>query len=271
MPHPRQNCEGPEVIMAVHKSGTVTLAGRELFLGSQAELMAHIESLLPAQAVHTVITPNVDQTLNLVADVGLRRAYDEAEIRITDGFPLVKLGHLLGGARLQRHTGADLLPLVAAQARRCGWTIAVTGGEEHIARIAAETLRRRFDADVVAVPFPRISSVDDDGSRKVVDELVRLKPDLVFVCLGSPKQDVWVSHWRSELPPALYVGAGAAVDFVAGTKKRAPATVQRLGAEWIFRLAQEPRRLARRYLIRGPRFLYIAVRSVIVAKKETAR
>jgi len=170
----------------------------------------------------------------------------------------------------ERHTGADLLPLVAAQARRLGWRIAVTGGEEHIARIAAETLRRRFDADVVAVPFPRITSVEDDGSRKVVDELVQLKPDLVFVCLGSPKQDVWVSHWRSELPPALYVGAGAAVDFVAGTKKRAPATIQRLGAEWIYRLVQEPRRLARRYLIRGPRFVYIALRSLLLAK-ESAR
>ena len=258
--------DGPEVIMAVHPSGTVTLAGRELFLGDQGELLARIEALLPAREVHTVITPNVDQTLNYTCDTRLRRAYDEAEIRITDGFPLVKLGHLLGAARLQRHTGADLLPLLAAQARRCGWRIAVTGGEEHVAQVAADKLSKLYDADVVAVPFPHISSVEDDGSRKVVDALARIKPDLVFVCLGSPKQDVWVSHWRSELPPALYVGAGAAVDFVAGTKRRAPRTVQRIGAEWIFRMAQEPRRLAWRYLVRGPRFVYIVGRSLLVAR-----
>jgi len=256
--------------MAVHPSGTVTLAGRELFLGDQHELLGRIESLLPARDVHTVITPNVDQTLNLLDDPSLRRAYDEAEIRITDGFPLVKLGHMLGAPRLERLTGSDLLPLVAQLACARGWRIAVTGGAEAIGELAAQTLREQFGADVVAIPFPRIASVDDEASRFVVDELVRIKPDLVFVCLGSPKQDVWVSHWRSELPPALYVGAGAAVDFVAGTKRRAPMIVQRLGAEWIFRLIQEPRRLGRRYLIRGPRFLYIAARSVIVAK-ETAR
>lgn len=262
--------EGADVIMAVHPSGEVTLAGRELFRGDQRDLLARIESLLPAQGVHTVITPNVDQTLNYVNDARLRRAYDEAEIRITDGFPLVKLGQLLGAAHLHRHTGADLLPLLAAQAHRHGWRIAVTGGEEHVAQVAADKLARLYGADVVAVPFPHIASVEDDGSRKVVDALNRIRPDLVFVCLGSPKQDVWVSHWRSELPPALYIGAGAAVDFVAGTKKRAPKTLQRIGAEWIFRMAQEPRRLAWRYLIRGPRFVYIAGRSFLVAR-EAAR
>ncbi|QTE28908.1 WecB/TagA/CpsF family glycosyltransferase [Pengzhenrongella sicca] len=255
--------------MAVHPSGVVTLAGRELFLGDQAELLARIESLLPARGVLAVITPNVDQTLNYIRIPDLRRAYDEAEIRITDGFPLVKLGQLLGASRLQRHTGADLLPLVSERSLRNGWRIAVTGGEEHVAQAAADKLRKLYDADVVAVPFPYISSVEDDASRKVVDELVRIQPDLVFVCLGSPKQDVWVSHWRSELPPALYIGAGAAVDFVAGTKKRAPKVVQRLGGEWFYRMVQEPRRLAWRYLIRGPRFLYIAARSLIVAREGT--
>ena len=254
--------------MAPGPQGTVTLAGQELFLGGADDLVAAIDALLPAREVHTVITPNVDQTLTLRGDEGLGLAYDEAAIRITDGFPLVVLGHRLGAHRLERLTGADLLPLAAQVAAERGWRIALTAGGPGVAAHAAAVLRDRVDADVVSVEFPRLSSVDDPASLDVVEALADLEPDLVFVCLGSPKQDVWVSHWRAKLPPAVYIGAGAAVDFVAGTKKRAPVILQRLGLEWAFRLAQEPRRLARRYLVRGPAFAVVAVRSLVAARRS---
>lgn len=248
--------------------GGVLLAGQELFLGDADDLVAAIAALLPAREVHSIITPNVDQTLNLRRDTALRRAFDEATIRITDGFPLVVLGHRLGAKRLQRLTGADLLPLAAQVAAQRGWRIALTGGGPGVAEHAAAVLRDRTGADVVAVDFPRVASVDDPASMLVVEALNELEPDLVFVCLGSPKQDVWVSRWREKLPPAVYVGAGAAVDFVAGTKRRAPVLWQRLGLEWLFRLLQEPRRLARRYLVRGPAFAVVAVRSLLAARRS---
>src|SRR5690606_35793400 len=238
------------------------------FLGGAGELIDAIEALLPAREVHTVITPNVDQTLTLRTDDALGLAYDEATIRITDGFPLVVLGHRLGAHRLERLTGADLLPLAAQVAAERGWRIALTGGGPGVAAHAAAVLRDSTDADVVAVDFPRVSDVDDHASLEVVEALASIEPDLVFVCLGSPKQDVWVSRWRAKLPPAVYIGAGAAVDFVAGTKRRAPRALQRLGLEWAFRLAQEPRRLARRYLVRGPAFAMVAVRSLIAARRS---
>ena len=248
--------------------GTVRLAGQELFLGGAEELVEAIAMMLPTREVHSIITPNVDQTLTLRTDPGLRAAFDEASIRITDGFPLVVLGHRLGARRLERLTGADLLPLAAQVAAERGWRIALTGGGPGVSQHAAAVLRDRFDADVVAVEFPRIASVDDPSSMTVVEELAALEPDLVFVCLGSPKQDVWVSRWRAKLPPAVYIGAGAAVDFVAGTKKRAPGLVQRVGLEWAFRLLQEPRRLAHRYLVRGPAFAVVAVRSHVAARRS---
>jgi len=248
--------------------GSVRLAGQELFLGGADELVEAIAAMLPTREVHSIITPNVDQTLTLRTDAALRTAYDEASIRITDGFPLVVLGHRLGARRLERLTGADLLPLAARVAAERGWRIALTGGGPGVAQHAAAVLRDQVDADVVAVEFPRIASVDDPASMTVVEELAALEPDLVFVCLGSPKQDVWVSRWRAKLPPAVYIGAGAAVDFVAGTKKRAPRIVQRVGLEWAFRLLQEPRRLARRYLVRGPAFAVVALRSLLAARRS---
>ncbi len=87
--------------------------------------------------------------------------------------------------------------------------------------------------------------------------------EVTFICLGSPKQELWFLENRHELPPGIYVGAGAAIDFAGGAKKRAPVLAQRIGMEWVWRLAQEPRRLARRYLVDGPKFIFVVVRSVV--------
>src|SRR5690606_3132273 len=158
-----------DVLMAAGPEGTVTLGGRDLFVGGSDELVAAIDGLLPAREVHSVITPNVDQLLNLRTDEALGAAYDEASIRITDGFPLVVLGHRLGARRLERLTGADLLPLAARVAAERGWRIALTGGGPGVAQHAAAVLRDQVDADVVAVEFPRIASVDDPASMTVVE------------------------------------------------------------------------------------------------------
>jgi glycosyltransferase involved in cell wall biosynthesis len=104
-----------------------------------------------------------------------------------------------------------------------------------------------------------------------VARLRSLRPDIVFLCLGFPLQEAWWAHWRDRLPAAVYVGAGAAVDFAAGVRSRAPRAVQRLGMEWCWRLAQEPRRLAHRYLVRGPRFLVVAARSLRHGWRERTR
>ena len=153
-----------KVWMSVTEDGAVLLAGQELFLGGPRELLGRIAELVPADRVHAVITPNVDQTLTMQEDPALRRAYDEASLRITDGTPLVVLGRLLGADGLIRLTGADLLVYAARRAPKEGWRIALTGGAPEVADHAAEHLREQYGADVVAVPFPRIGSVDDPAS-----------------------------------------------------------------------------------------------------------
>lgn len=252
-----------DVVIRVDRRRNPYLAGHPLFQGSMDELLDHVESLLPATSPLSVITPNVDQTLCLSEDASLRAAYDSADLLIADGTPIVFLARLFGAKRLHRLTGADLLPAAAARAAQVGWRIALTGGRSEVTDRGAANLSATYGADVVSIHFPIIRSVDDPASRDVVEALRAASPDLVFVCLGSPKQDVWIDRWSDELPPAIYIGAGAAVDFAAGVKTRAPRLLQRLGAEWVFRLAQEPRRLAGRYMLRGPRFLVIALRSVV--------
>lgn len=251
-----------DVTLEVTPTGEVELGGHRLFQGDRDDLMAAFAELVESGRTHTVVTPNVDHCVRLEDDPEFRRAYEESSLRTVDGAPVVALGRMLGAPALHRLTGADLFPDVAAAAPARGWTIAVTGGRPGVSEVAARALRKAYGAKVVSVDFGEISESDDEQTKRVIAELADVRAHVVFVCLGSPKQEVWLSRWRAELPPAVYVGAGAAVDFVAGTRSRAPQLVQRLGLEWVFRLLQEPRRLARRYLVRGPRFLVIAVRSL---------
>lgn len=246
-----------------HRDGTTALDGLPLETGTAAELEDRIDALARTGRPELVITANVDQVLNLRTSERLRRAYQAAALRLIDGMPLVLLARALGARRVHRHTGADLLPLLAAHSAQRGWRIVITGGSDEIASAAAQRLSRRHpEAQIHHVPFPRLQRPEDPASRSVVEQLERLRPDLVFLCLGSPKQEVWFLRWRDHLPAAVYVGAGAAVDFAAGAKTRAPRFIQSAGFEWAWRLSQEPGRLGGRYLLKGPRFLGVIARSV---------
>jgi N-acetylglucosaminyldiphosphoundecaprenol N-acetyl-beta-D-mannosaminyltransferase len=246
----------PQVILEC-QGNRVLLAGRPLFTGSEDELVERLQVLVEARRVALVMTPNVDQTLDL-------SSFDHADLRTMDGMPLVLLARLLGARGAKRNTGADLLPVLASRSAARRWRIVVTGSSEGASTTAIHRLQEQFPGAMVsAIGFPRISDVGDPASEAVITQLRRVAPDFVFVCLGAPKQEAWVRRWRDELPPAVYIGAGAAVDFAAGDMSRAPRLVQALAMEWAWRLVREPRRLFRRYLVKGPRFIEVVVDSVL--------
>lgn len=251
------------VSIRVSEDGSATLAGLPLFLDDDAELMRQIELLLGLKRPSLVVTANVDQTLDLSSSAELWDAYNYASIRTADGMPLVWISRFLGARKACRQTGADLLTKAAAASYQRGWRIAILGGAPNANDLAVDTLLNEFsDADIVGVKMPYSAGLQTSEIDDIIDELQGLKPDLVFICLGSPKQENFVMELRSRLPPAVYIGAGAAVDFAGGTKRRAPRLIQMLGLEWTWRLAQEPSRLGRRYLIKGAGFGRILYNSI---------
>ncbi|PZF60233.1 glycosyltransferase [Curtobacterium sp. MCBD17_034] len=242
----------------------VLLADEPLFRGDVRDLLDEVDRRRGTGRT-LVTTPNVDQVLVLRNDEAARRAHARADLRTVDGLPIVALARLLGDHTVCRVTGADLLVACSAASAERGWRIVVTGGAPGTAVRAAERLRTQHPgADVQDVPFPDLAGGEDGGT--VVERLRAIRPDVVFLCLGSPKQEAWFLRWEDALPDAVYVGAGAAVDFAAGARRRAPLLVQRLGLEWSWRLLQEPRRLAHRYLVRGPAFLLVVARSLLAAR-----
>lgn len=243
-------------------SGDASVNGARLFRGDMQHLLEKIDQLSKSGRVECVVTPNVDHVLLLRADARWRRVFANASLRIVDGFPLVLLSKILGGKGIQRLTGADLLPEVLDRAASRGWRVAVIGGsDEAVDGLRGSPLGQR--ADVGVFPLPMLTAPDDPASRETIQQLRAFHPNVSFVCLGAPKQELWIEAWASELPNGVYVGAGASIDFLVGTLKRAPSIIQNSGLEWAWRLAQDPKRLAHRYLVRGPGFLVVAARSLV--------
>lgn len=262
----------------MNESNLLTWAGEKLYIGGipvvtggSDDVLEHVEALVRTRVTSLIVTPNVDHLIRLETSEESRKGYAQANLALLDGVPVAKLASFLGSRPVARNTGADLLFDVCRKAFDKGWRVVITGGETSVAVQAAANLREMTGADVVAVPFPFVDGVEDPAGNEVVGRLGDLKPDVVFLGLGSPKQECWYAHWKESLPAAVYVGSGAAADFAALKVRRAPEIMQRLALEWVWRLASEPKRLWRRYLLDGPKFLPIAAQTAWTSEKTAVQ
>lgn len=244
-------------------TGVAQILGREVFAGDLSQAVSYLLDDAPA-VPKLAITPNVDQVNRLVLDDAWRQVFQQADILFTDGKPVEILLNKLGAKNIHRVTGADLLPEVARAATGTGKRVAVVGGRDDVRERAVANLKAGNGEalDIVGVPVPFAPGGFDEAAAEVAE----LKPDIVFVCLSSPKQEQWVIDFRETLPAAWYIGSGAAVDFAAGEVDRAPELMQKLSLEWLYRLYKEPKRLAYRYLVVGPIYLGVIAAAIARAK-----
>lgn len=221
------------------------------------EAVARIDRLVQAGAGGTVFTPNVDHIVAAREDADFRDAYASADLALVDGMPVLWLCQLLGVPAREKVSGSDLIrPLLRVAATR-GRRVFLLGAAPEVARRAAQVLARELPGLVIAgIASPAVDMSRPAAERAALrGELRAARADLVLVALGAPKAEKFAHECRDELRPAVLVCVGAGLDFVAGAVRRAPRWVSTSGLEWLFRLAQEPRRLWRRYLVRGPRAL----------------
>jgi N-acetylglucosaminyldiphosphoundecaprenol N-acetyl-beta-D-mannosaminyltransferase len=246
-------------------------ATRVLHIGSlridsvtREEALASVEALVRGGEGGAVFTPNVDHVVLAEEDARLRDAYARVNLSLADGMPLVWASRVLGHPVPEKVSGSDFVPSLLERAADRGWRVYFLGGAPGVAALARDKLRERLPRlQVVGVDAPRIDV--DDPAEALATQLVPIRaarPQLVLVALGAPKQEIWIDRVRDELRPAVLLGVGASLDFVAGTIPRAPSWMSQLGLEWFFRLTREPRRLWRRYLLRDPKFVLIVGRNL---------
>lgn len=249
-----------------HDVPTVDLLGIRVHAVTEAQCVQHVVRAVEAGRGGWIVTPNLDHLRRLVADPSYRDLCSSADLVVADGMPLLWASRLQGTPLPERVAGSNLISsLSSALASRRG-RVFLLGGEGSTAEEAARVLARRHpDLVICGLDCPWIgSSIDDATRQRLVRRLRWARPDLVFVALGSPKQEKLIRVLREEHPEAWMIGIGISFSFVAGRVKRAPPWMQRLGLEWIHRLSQEPRRLARRYLVEG---LPFAVRMLVVSAR----
>jgi len=215
-----------------------------------ATLLDHVFASLAAGKGGWIVTANVDFLQRYAHDATARTLYDAADIRVADGMPLIGASRLQGERLPERIAGASLTGLLAERAAREGRRLFLLGGAEEVNARAVSVLAARHPSLAVHGASPRLSSPPTAMElQPLQSELARLRPDLVLVALGTPKQEQVIAALRAAAPWAWMMGVGGSLDFLAGRIARAPEWMQRHGLEWAHRLAQEPRRLARRYLI----------------------
>jgi N-acetylglucosaminyldiphosphoundecaprenol N-acetyl-beta-D-mannosaminyltransferase len=235
-----------------------------------AQALDGIAELIDRQKGGAVFTPNVDHVVKAEHHPDFRRAYSRADLCLADGTPLVWASRLLGMPLPEKVSGSDLvLPLMRLASER-RWRVYLLGGKPGVAEEAGQKLTRELGVTIVGTESPIVSPDGTaDSTEQTLARLRAASPDLVLVAFGAPKQELWIDRFSDRIVPAVAIGVGGSLDFVAGQVRRAPAWISRAGLEWLFRLAQEPRRLWRRYLVEDPAFLVIVARSRRRARQKS--
>ncbi|AOS44607.1 Putative N-acetylmannosaminyltransferase [Lacunisphaera limnophila] len=186
----------------------------------------------------------------------LRAAYHRAWLTTPDGMPLVWLGRWHGHRSITRVYGPDLLAAVCDAGRARGLRHFFYGGDEGVAAQLQEKLCARYPGlQVVGTCTPPFRDPTADELAALRAQAAATRPDVIWVGLSSPKQELFMAAHGSTLDAGLLIGVGAAFDFLSGRVPQAPRWMQRAGLEWLHRLATEPRRLWRRYLVHNPLFV----------------
>ena len=227
-----------------------------------ADAVALFESWIAARERHYVCVVPAHSVMDCQDDPELCAIVNAAGLVTPDGMSLVWLLRWRGYRDTERVYGPDLLLAACERSVAAGWRHFFLGGEAGVATELAARLQRRFPALAVAgslsPPFRDLSAAEDAALCRAINDA---GPDIVWVGLGSPKQERWMAAHREALSASVLIGVGAAFDFLSGRRRQAPRWVQRSGLEWLFRLTLEPRRLWRRYR-RYPLFAARAVREV---------
>ncbi|ROT44763.1 capsular biosynthesis protein [Pusillimonas sp. NJUB218] len=205
-----------------------------------------------------IVTPNVDHIVRLERRPDLKALYKQADYIFADGMPIVWASRLLKHPLPERVTGADLLVSMCEAAVEKQWKVALLGGRPGSENELLAHFQHTFpglDIEIIA-PSMQFDPLGPEGAR-AAQHIAAREPNLIFVCLGLPKQEIWALHYASQLPGGVLMCVGAAMEFALGLKPRAPLVFQKAGFEWLWRLISDPKHLWRRYLVDDPYFLAI--------------
>lgn len=218
---------------------------------NMAETLQEISRLVEEKKKSYVVAINVDVVIKMEKDEYLKKIADKADLTLVDGKPLVWIAKWHKHPVKAKISGSDLVPALCKIAAEKGYSLFLIGGADGIAEKAKKNLERDIPRiKIVGTYAPPFGFEKDEEELEKINTMISaVHPDLVITCFGCPKQEKWIYENYLKHDGVVSICAGATVDFLAGTVRRAPAWMSEHGLEWLFRFSQEPRRLFRRYFI----------------------
>lgn len=200
---------------------------------------------------HQLVTANPEFVMAAQHNEAFRSVLDTADLCVPDGVGLLWAARILGQVLPERVTGSDLVPLLASVAARQDWRIFLLGAAPRVAQRTASLLVENNPGLNIVGAYS--GSPAPEESAAIVAWVRMVRPDILFVAFGAPRQDLWIHRYRDQLSVPVMMGVGGAFDHIAGVQRRAPAWIQRIHLEWLFRLFTQPWRWRRQLAL--PRFV----------------
>ncbi|MBS5950622.1 MAG: WecB/TagA/CpsF family glycosyltransferase [Clostridium sp.] len=231
--------------------------GRVEFLNTKVdnltmeESIQKIEELIDKRQPSYVVTPNVDHIVKLEYDIEFKEVYENADLILTDGMPLVWISKILNTPIKEKVSGSDLFPKLCDISAKKGYSIFLLGAAEGVAIKAAENLEVKYSGlKIAGIYSPSYGfEKDNDEVEKIISIIKEAKPDILAVGLGAPKQEKFIYKYKDALGVPVSLAIGASIDFEAGNVERAPLWMQKSGLEWFYRFIKEPKRMFKRYFV----------------------
>ncbi len=247
----------PQLAPAPVAPDAVNILGVPLALTDYDETMTWIDATIAHEEKGYICVAATHTIMVCDEDPELRAAVLNSSLTVPDGQPLVWAMNALGGDLEDRVYGPELMARYCEHAAETGTKMYLYGGRNQGALVQlALNLRQRYPGVRIvggySPPFRDLSPEEEDA---LVEEINRSTADVIWVGVGAPKQEKWMANMRDRLDAPVLVGVGAAFDFHAGLVPQAPDWMQSSGLEWLYRMVQEPRRLAPRYVRYNPRFI----------------
>jgi N-acetylglucosaminyldiphosphoundecaprenol N-acetyl-beta-D-mannosaminyltransferase len=204
---------------------------------------------------------NAAKILNMRGNPLLRRDVLSSDLILADGMSVVWASRLLGCPVPERVTGIDLMTRILQRGNELGWRVYCLGATDDVLRRVVQRIGRTYSN--VKIVGAKNGYYGEQEEALIASEIAAARPDILLIAITSPKKERFLARWTQSIQVPVCHGVGGSFDVMAGKVRRAPAAWQRFGLEWAYRLAQEPRRLWRRYLVTNSKFCWLVLQSLL--------
>lgn len=239
---------------------TIEIFGTKVHNTTLEEAMKTIELYLKSEKLNVIYTPNTEIIMSAKDDENLKRLLNDGDLVTADGIGLVYGAKIKKRPLKERVTGFDMSINMLKIANENNYSLYLLGGKDGIAKDAVNNIKKDYPNVKISgyhhgyFKGNHTGDLDSEDENNIINEINSKSPDIIFVGLGFPKQEIWIDSNKDKIKSRVIIGNGGVMDILSGNAKRAPDIYQRLGLEWLYRLVQEPSRIKRQMVI--PKFMF---------------